>query len=65
VKCEGRLLLTDTAMSRWMGGGKPSALFLETDDTTGALERIYIKHSRGMTMDVPILDALNTYPVEL
>lgn len=31
-KCNGRLLFTDVAMSRWMGGGKPSILVMDNFD---------------------------------
>jgi len=57
VKCGGRLILNDVAMSRWMGGGMPAAFIMETNDA-GKVSRIYIKHSRGKEMDVPILAPL-------
>lgn len=61
VKCGGRLLLSDVAMNRWMGGGMPSVLVLEDDLTTGLLSRIYFKHNRGQVTEVPVLDHLNDY----
>jgi len=57
IKCGGRLILNDVAMSKWMGGGKPAAFIMETDDY-GKVNRIYIKHSRGKEEDIPILPLL-------
>mmetsp|Transcript_16638 Transcript_16638/g.33779 ORF Transcript_16638/g.33779 Transcript_16638/m.33779 type:complete len:311 (+) Transcript_16638:91-1023(+) len=65
VRCDGRLLLTDVAMSRWMGGGMPSALTIETDDDTGRLARIFFRYGRGEELEVPISEALNEYLPEL
>lgn len=42
-RCEGRFILMDVAMSRWMGGGQPAALLIETDADTGKMTRIYAK----------------------
>eukprot|EP00392_Amoebophrya_sp_AT5.2_P011629 g11708.t1 len=42
-RCEGRFILMDVAMSRWMGGGQPAALLIETNNTTGKMTRIYAK----------------------
>jgi len=60
IRCKGRLLLTDVAMSKWMGGGMPAALILETGPE-GTLTRIHVKHSRGEETEVPILELLNDY----
>eukprot|EP00929_Paragymnodinium_shiwhaense_P100701 TRINITY_DN63218_c0_g1_i1.p2 TRINITY_DN63218_c0_g1~~TRINITY_DN63218_c0_g1_i1.p2 ORF type:complete len:239 (-),score=42.24 TRINITY_DN63218_c0_g1_i1:210-869(-) len=64
IRCGGRLLLMDVAMSRWMGGGVPVALQIRTRDTEeqreeGCLQAIEILHEKGEPTPVPILPALN------
>ncbi|CAD7964331.1 unnamed protein product [Amoebophrya sp. A120] len=54
VKCKGRFILMDVAMSRWMGGGMPAALIIETDANTGKLSRVFYKIKAGEEHDVPL-----------
>lgn len=60
VRCGGRLILMDVAMSRWMGGGMAAILVLETEEE-GRLKRIYVKHGRGEETQVEIPEKLNNY----
>jgi len=61
VRCGGRFILNDVAMSKWMGGGMPAAFVLEGDDETGEVKRIYVDHGsragRKQT-EVPVLPPL-------
>ncbi|CAD7975756.1 unnamed protein product [Amoebophrya sp. A25] len=62
IKCGGRLLLMDVAMSKWMGGGTPAALIFEAEKTgkKGTLKRIYVKIRAGEEIEVPILSTIGS-----
>lgn len=64
VRCEGRYLLTDVAMSRWMGGGRASVMIMESDDTN-KLNKIYFKgHDGQKTVEVPVLGPIDPEAAE-
>jgi len=67
VRCGGRMLLTDVAMSRWMGGGRASALVMQSD-SSGELASMEFLFGDGKgvpsPMKVPILPTLVDYTAE-
>ncbi len=50
LKCDGRLLLTDVAMSRWMGGAMPAVLEIILDEATdyNSLKKIRAHYVDGV-----------------
>ena len=44
MRCDGRFIMMDVAMSRWMGGGLPAILEFDVDDVTEALKTLTIRY---------------------
>lgn len=65
VKCGGRLILSDVAMSRWMGGSMPAALTIEINETTNQMEYIKAYYVDGVKLLETPTALLNSYGDEL